>query len=166
MKKQQIAEIEQRLLLREILEIKKSTQQSEKRIVESIARSKIKLDFLAKYSCFNEVLTKRPCKGINYGSIIQKCLTFYHFLFYLVKFSTQGITEISMYLLPYVWKGALITCSFPERAIPSSPCIDVRLSVENITIRIIFGKNYALCTKSYQIKEKPNHVCKELQTKY
>ena len=35
MKKQQIAEIEERLLLREILEIKKSTQQSEKRIVES-----------------------------------------------------------------------------------------------------------------------------------
>ena len=35
MKKQQIAEIEQCLLLREILEIKKSTQQSEKRIVES-----------------------------------------------------------------------------------------------------------------------------------
>ena len=48
MKKQQIAEIEQglRLLLREILEIKKSTSQSEKRIVESITRSKIKLDFL------------------------------------------------------------------------------------------------------------------------
>ena len=35
MKKQHIAEIEQRLLLREILEIKKSTSQSEKRIVES-----------------------------------------------------------------------------------------------------------------------------------
>ena len=56
---------------------------------------------------------------------------------------------ISKYLLAYVCKGFQKALIF-------------RLSAENITIRIVFGKNYALCTKFYQMKQKPNHVWKEL----
>ena len=36
----------------------------------------------------------------------------------------KGTWKISMYLLAYVCKGALMTCSFPERTINSFPCIN------------------------------------------
>ena len=64
--------------------------------------------------------------------------------------------EIFKYLLAYVCKG------FQKEQFLHFHALIFRLSAENITIRIVFGKNYALCTKFYQMKQKPNHVWKEL----
>ena len=67
-----------------------------------------------------------------------------------------GTWKFSKYLLAYVCKG------FRKEQFLHFHALIFRLSAENITIRIVFGKNYALCTKFYQIKQKPNHVWKEL----
>ena len=88
--------------------------------------------------------------------------------------------EISKYLLAYVCKG------FQKEQFLHFHALIFRLSAENITIRIVFGKNYALCTKFtrsnknpitfgrnyslntkfYQIKHKTNYFWKELCPEY
>ena len=74
---------------------------------------------------------------------------------YLLK---ARYVEISMYPLAYVH----VCKGFQKEQFLHFHALIFRLSAENITIRIVFGKNYALCSKFYQMKQNPNHVWKEL----
>ena len=94
-------------------------------------------------------LRSSPCHMARQGTWKFPC----SFPCYLRK---ARYVEISKYLLAYVCKG------FQKEQFLHFHALIFRLSAENITIRIFFGKNYALFTKFYQIKQKPNHVWKEL----